>query len=84
MPTQAFLSSHVILQDEPLPVKVNSPHLPEEPDHLRVLLIGPRQSVISTIHTLHVLGFAEPGNWSPLLRGSQPGTVISILTRKVS
>jgi len=55
-----------------------------EPDRLRVLLIGPRHSVISTIHTLHVLGFAEPGNWSPLLPGPQPGTVISILTRKVN
>jgi|GEM_PF-525800 len=48
---------------------------------LRVLIIGPRQGVISTIHTLYLLGFAEVGEWSPLIPGPNPGEVMSILTR---
>jgi hypothetical protein len=84
MPTQAFLTSPVVLHNEQAPANIDPLSGPEEPDRLRVLLIGPRQGVISTIHTLHALGFAEPGNWSPLLPGPQPGTVISILTRKVN
>ena len=61
MTTQAFLAPHpqVAPHDEPLPTKVESLPTPDEPDRLRVLLIGPGQSVISTIHILHVLGFAE-------------------------
>ena len=84
MPTQAFLTFQATPHDEPSPTIAKLPQHPEGPDRLRILLIGPRQSVISTIHTLHVLGFAEAGNWSPLLPGPQPGTVISVLTRKVT
>jgi len=84
MPTQAFLTSQVALHNEQKPANLEALHLPDEPDRLRILLIGSRQGVISTIHTLHVLGFAESGRWSPLLPGPQPGTVISILTRKVN
>lgn len=84
MPTQAFLSSQVVFNKEQVPAKMDPFHCPEEPDRLRVLLIGPHQSVISAIHTLHVLGFAEAGSWSPFLPGAQSGTVISILTRKAT
>lgn len=84
MRMQSFLTSQVASKNEPLSTISTPLPSPDEPDRLRVLLIGPRQGVISTIHTLHVLGFAESGNWSPLLPGPQPGTVISILTRKVT
>ena len=52
-------------------------------DPLKVLIIGSRQGVIGTIHTLHLLGFAEVGEWSPLLPGPNPGEVLSILTRSL-
>lgn len=52
-------------------------------ESLRVLLIGSRHGVTGTIQTLHRLRFAEVGEWSPLLPGSNPGEVMSILTRYV-
>lgn len=79
-----FLADSSSSQRLPTTQEVSPFSILEEPDRLRVLLIGSRHSVISTIHTLHVLGFAEVGQWSPLQPGPQPGTVISILTRKVT
>lgn len=52
-----------------------------EREPLRVLLIGSRRGVTSTIQTLYRLGFAEVGEWSPLLPAPTPGEVMSILTR---
>ncbi|MGD2180173.1 hypothetical protein [Lusitaniella coriacea] len=43
--------------------------------------MGSRQGVTRIIHTLHVLGFAEVGEWSPLLPERIAGEVMSILTR---
>ena len=56
-----------------------------QPDRqpLRLLAIGSRQAVIQTVHTLFLLGFAEVGEWSPLLPGPNPGEVMSILTRSM-
>lgn len=48
---------------------------------LRVLVIGSRQGVTSTIQTLYRLRFADVGEWSPLMPTSTPGEVMSILTR---
>jgi hypothetical protein len=58
-----------------------APEFPPERESLRVLLIGSRKGVISTIQTLYRLGFAEVAEWSPLLPAPNPGEVMSILTR---
>lgn len=60
-------------QTEPLPNR--------EP--LRVLIIGSRRGVTSTIQTLYRLGFAEVSEWSPLLPAPTSGEVMSILTRYI-
>ncbi|MDX2212744.1 MAG: hypothetical protein SFY66_05585 [Oculatellaceae cyanobacterium bins.114] len=54
---------------------------PPNRESLRVLVIGSRRGVTSTIHALHRLGFAEVREWSPLLPAPTPGEVMSILTR---
>lgn len=51
-----------------------------ERESVRLLAIGSRQGVMSVIHKLHKLNFAEVGAWSPLLPGPNPGEVMSILT----
>ena len=50
--------------------------LPIEPtqgenESIRFVLIGSRNWITETIHTLHHLGFAEAGLWSPIRSGSQ-------------
>ncbi|MDY6785159.1 MAG: hypothetical protein SW833_21880 [Cyanobacteriota bacterium] len=50
---------------------------------LRHLLIGSPKAVQGTIHTLHVLGYAEVGEWSRLIPTTNPGEVVSILVRRV-
>ncbi|HEY9751660.1 MAG TPA: hypothetical protein V6C46_01810 [Coleofasciculaceae cyanobacterium] len=55
------------------------PRVGREP--LRMLVIGSRPGVTGTIHTLHRLGYAQIGEWSPLLPGPNPGEVMAILTR---
>ena len=50
---------------------------------LRHLLIGSTDGVTSTIQTLHCLGYAEPGDWSPLLPVADSGEVMSILIRNI-
>ncbi|MBD2459436.1 hypothetical protein H6G89_00120 [Oscillatoria sp. FACHB-1407] len=52
-------------------------------ESLRILVIGSRRGVTGTIHTLYRLGFAEVGEWSPLLPAATPGEVMSILTRSL-
>ena len=51
-------------------------------DRLRLLAIGTREGVIETIHTLHVLGYADVGAWSPVLPVPNSTEVMSILTRQ--
>ncbi|MBW4542669.1 MAG: hypothetical protein KME43_26605 [Myxacorys chilensis ATA2-1-KO14] len=53
-------------------------------DRLRLLAIGTREGVTETIHTLHVLGYAEAGAWSPVLPVPNSTEVMSILTRQRS
>ncbi|MCC5620930.1 hypothetical protein [Nostoc sp. CHAB 5715] len=52
-------------------------------EYIRILVIGSRRGVISIIHTLHNLQFAEVGEWSPLLPTANPGEMMSILTRHI-
>jgi hypothetical protein len=49
-------------------------------ESVRLLVIGSRQGITNVIQTLHVLGFAEVGAWSPYLPGPHPGEIMSILT----
>jgi hypothetical protein len=53
-------------------------------ESVRLMAIGSRRGVLTLIHTLHNLGFAEAGAWSKLLPGQNPGEVMSILTWYVS
>jgi hypothetical protein len=61
---------------------------------VRHLLIGPPKAVERTIRILHVMGYADPNDWSrpiPLgeggsaalaaLFGVQPGEVVRVLTK---
>ncbi|KRH97661.1 MULTISPECIES: hypothetical protein [Cylindrospermopsis] len=50
---------------------------------LKHLLIGSKKTVISTIHYLHVLGYAHATDWSDLMPTSNPGEVMSILVREM-
>jgi len=63
-------------------------------EEVRHILIGPAPAVERTIRILHVMGYAEPNDWSrpiPLEEGSsalfvalfgvRPGEVIRVLTK---
>ncbi|AFZ28564.1 hypothetical protein Cylst_6343 (plasmid) [Cylindrospermum stagnale PCC 7417] len=50
---------------------------------LKHLLIGSPKAVTSTIHYLQVIGYAEVGDWSPLLPSPNPNEVMSILNRPI-
>ena len=50
---------------------------------LKHLLIGSKKTVISTIHYLHVLGYAHATDWSDPIPTSNPGEVMSILVRQI-
>lgn len=50
---------------------------------LKNILVGSAKAVTSTINNLQVLGYAEVGDWSPLLPSGNPGEVMSILTRQI-
>ena len=52
-----------------------------EGERVRVLVIGSRDGVTQTIHTLYRLGFADVGAWSPVLPAPNSENVMSILTR---
>ncbi|MBE9051630.1 hypothetical protein IQ243_14590 [Nostocales cyanobacterium LEGE 11386] len=50
---------------------------------IKHLLIGSPKAVTSTIHYLQVIGYASVGDWSQLLPTTNPGEVMSILTRQI-
>ena len=75
---QAFLSSTD--PNAPGLSETNAQTIPcREP--LRHLLIGTPKAVISTIHYLKVVGYAEVSDWSRPQPTTNPGEVISILDR---
>ncbi|MBW4607425.1 MAG: hypothetical protein KME22_09420 [Hassallia sp. WJT32-NPBG1] len=81
MITTNFLSD---VQDQSTPVTTQTDFQAtpgREP--LKHLLIGSPKAVTSTIHYLQVIGYAEVGNWSPLLPSPNPGEVMSILSRSL-
>ena len=52
-------------------------------EHIKVMLIGSRNGVHSTIRHLYSLGFAEVTAWSPLQPTSTPGEVMSVLRHSI-
>lgn len=78
MSHQCFVSESFTSTEEPAKLASST----KEPDResVRVMVMGSRQGVLHVIHTLHVLGFAEVGAWSPLLPAPRAGEVMSILT----
>ncbi|MEM7555815.1 MAG: hypothetical protein AAF378_17300 [Cyanobacteria bacterium P01_A01_bin.84] len=54
-----------------------------ERETIKHMLIGSSKAVISTIHVLHRIGYAEVSDWSPLLPSPNPGEVMSILVRQI-
>ncbi|OUL23372.1 hypothetical protein BV372_29890 [Nostoc sp. T09] len=50
---------------------------------VKVVIFGTKSGVNNTIITLYKLGFAQVNEWSPLLPSSNPGEVMSILTRHI-
>jgi len=52
-------------------------------ESLKMLVIGSRRGVTSTIQNLHRLRFAEVREWSPLIPTANSGEVMSILSRYI-
>lgn len=55
-----------------------------EREQIKHTLVGSQRAVTGTIRVLHQLGYASVGDWSPLLPSTNPGEVMSILTRSIS
>lgn len=74
--------SYIPREDTPIGKqdKYTEPH--REP--IKHLLTGSRVAVLRTIHQLQVLGYANAGDWSPLIPNpTNPGEVMSILSRNI-
>ena len=65
-----------LLREEDNP---ETPHPNRKP--IRLLVCGVPAGVESLVRHLHVLGFAEIGEWSPPLPSPVSGEVMRILTR---
>jgi hypothetical protein len=52
-----------------------------ENDSIRFVLIGSRDRITETIHTLHHLGFAEAGLWSPIVPVPNSTEAMALLKR---
>ena len=57
------------------------PDAPAGKQPIRILVCGVPNGVNRVIHQLHLLGFAEAGEWSPALPSPIAGEVIRILVR---
>jgi len=80
MPTNFLMfASESTSASNPVESSIETPN--GERESLRILVIGSRQGVTTTIQTLHRLRFAEVREWSPLLPAPSSGEVMSILTR---
>ena len=55
--------------------------LDSDQERLRLIAIGSPDWITETIHQLHSLGFAEVGDWSPLLPLTGSDQLMSILTK---
>lgn len=64
-------------------VQLTSPETLER-ETIKHTLIGSSKAVMGTIRVLHQLGYADIGDWSPLLPSSNPGEVMSVLIRSIT
>jgi hypothetical protein len=73
----------MISTPQPVPelIKATSLNDPQGRQPIRLLACGVPLGVESVIHQLHVVRFAEVGEWSPPLPSPVQGEVIRILTR---
>ncbi|MEH1845027.1 MAG: hypothetical protein V7L25_08500 [Nostoc sp.] len=73
---------------EPLSVsdllKAPIPDAPQGKQPVRLIACGATKNVNSVVHQLHVLGFAEVSEWTPLLPSPVSGEVIRILIRYIN
>jgi hypothetical protein len=67
-----------------IPTYLQSTHAPER-ETIKHTLIGSSRAVMGTIRVLHQLGYAQVGDWSPLLPSpTHAGEVMSILVRNIT
>jgi hypothetical protein len=76
---QSFLSG-----DESTTTIPSTIPLAPTPEPIKHMLIGSSRAVMGTIRVLHQLGYAQVGDWSPLLPSPNPGEVMSILVRNIT
>jgi hypothetical protein len=55
-----------------------------EREKIKHMLIGSSKAVIGTIRVLHQLGYADVGDWSPLLPTENSDEVMSVLIRSIA
>ncbi|PHJ56140.1 hypothetical protein VF14_28195 [Nostoc linckia z18] len=67
----------------PLVSTNDSTEITADRESVKVVIYGSKRGVNNTILTLYKLGFAQVNEWSPLLPSSNPGEVMSILTRHI-
>ena len=81
---QSMVTGFISGADNPTPIstQTDSQATPKR-EPLKHLLIGSSKAVTSTIHYLQVIGYAQVGDWSPLLPSPNPGEVMSILNRPI-
>lgn len=78
--TQNFLAGDNS-PNAPVPNRAASEQPIREP--LKHLLIGSPKAVTNTIQYLHQLGYAQIGDWSPLLPTVNANEVMSILSKQI-
>jgi len=76
--TQEYLKSEGL---DTLTLKQSAVLSHREP--IKHLLIGSPKAVTSTIHFLQAIGYANVGDWSPLLPTANSSEVMSILIRQI-
>jgi hypothetical protein len=69
-------------QSTPVLSQTDSPTAPNR-EPLKHMLIGSPKAVTSTIHYLQVIGYADVGDWSPLMPSPNSNEVMSILNRPI-
>ena len=73
----AYLEPRCVQTGEvPNPLQLSNPQPAPNRERLRHLLIGSPDGVRSTIHSLHILNYADQANWSRMI--SIPGSGILI------
>ncbi|WP_226593616.1 hypothetical protein [Microseira wollei] len=83
IPLKSFFSWENSALPQVNPVADKLPDPLDESELLRLIAIGSRKVVTSTIHTLHLLKFAHVSEWSRLLPAPNAGQVMSILTKRI-